>query len=195
MVDRTLASPGELFPILWQQRSDQVASFTDGKKRTWAIAVDLTTLRRVRDELNLNLVEIFSGDLLDRLAGDPLLLGELLWLLCAKQAAERGIEPEQFGELAGDAIEDATRALEVALADFFPTRKRSALMKWISKRDRIFDLAMKAAERDLESDQAEMLLSKILEEPMAGSIASSTSAMSSPRSPASIPGPSPSADC
>jgi hypothetical protein len=170
-----------------------MATFTDNKKRNWGIEISITVLKRVRNELDLNLVQIFSGDLLDRLAGDPLLLGELLWVLCAEQAHQRGVTPEEFGHLSGDALAGpggALEALEVALADFFPTQKRSALKLWIQKRNRMEDLAIDAATRDLKSDRMERLLKKILEESDPFSEPPTSSGPSSDWTPA----PSPSAD-
>lgn len=175
-----------------------MATFKDNRGRSWGIEISITVLRRVRNELDLNLVEIFSGDLLDRLAGDPLLLGELLWVLCAEQAERLQVSPEEFGALAGDALAGpggALEALEVALADFFPTPKKSALKLWIQKRNRMEGLAIDAATRDLKSDRMENLLKKILEETNEEeSEPSSEPPTSSGPSSASTPDPSPSDD-
>jgi Glu-tRNA(Gln) amidotransferase subunit E-like FAD-binding protein len=107
-------------------------------------------------------MQAFSGDLLERLAADPLLLGQLLWVLCREQAQEKKVSEEDFGRLAGDGIEHATEGLLEALADFFPTRKRSALKVWMAKMKRMEGMAVDAAVKDMESGRMETLLEKIL---------------------------------
>jgi len=103
-------------------------TFTDPAQRTWTVAINVAAVRRVRDALKLDLLSVIDGELLEKLAGDPCLLCDVLYVLCKPQAEERGIGDEQFGELlAGDVIDAATQALIEELIDFFPSRTRRPL--------------------------------------------------------------------
>lgn len=113
-------------------------TFKDNKGRTWEIALNVWQMKRLRDTLGIDLVNVIGTsadgsvkvDLIDRIANDPVLLVDILWVLCEGQAKSAGATDEDFGcSLAGDAIEDATRAFLDELVDFFPGAKRLFLQK------------------------------------------------------------------
>jgi hypothetical protein len=98
-------------------------------------------MKRVRAVLGIDLVNVITldakgevkVDLIDRIANDPCLLVDILCVLTEKQAASLGVSDIQFGEcLAGDAIEDATKAFLHELVDFFPGAKRLVLQKAVT---------------------------------------------------------------
>jgi len=106
----------------------QSAFWTDRQDRRWSTAITVGPLKRVRDLVDVNLLDVFDGVLLGRLADDPVLLANTLYAVCKPQADERGVSDEAFGELlVGDAIEDAAQALVHGIACFFPQGRRAAL--------------------------------------------------------------------
>ena len=54
-------------------------TFVDNAGRTWTVAVNVDAIKRVRTLCNVNLLEIVEGDLLGRLANDPILLCDVLY--------------------------------------------------------------------------------------------------------------------
>ena len=115
--------------------------FTDNKGRKWDIVLNVNQMKRVRAVLGIDLVNVITldakgevkVDLIDRIANDPCLLVDILCVLTEKQAASLGVKDIQFGEsLAGDAIEDATKAFLDELVDFFPGAKRLFLQKAVT---------------------------------------------------------------
>ena len=115
--------------------------FTDNKGRKWDIVLNVNQMKRVRAVLGIDLVNVITldtkgevkVDLIDRIANDPCLLVDILCVLTEKQAASLGVNDVQFGEsLAGDAIEDATKAFLDELVDFFPGAKRLFLQKAVT---------------------------------------------------------------
>ena len=71
-----------------------------------------------------------ATDTIDRVANDPILLCDILWVLCEQQAKADGVTDEDFGSsLAGDSIETATRAFLDELVDFFSFFRRLILRK------------------------------------------------------------------
>ena len=128
--------------------------FTDTKGRVWDVELNVRQMKRVRDVLGIDLVNVIQAgkdgavatDTLDRVANDPILLVDILWVLCEGQAKAAGVTDDDFGSsLAGDSISDATRAFLDELVDFFPGARRLFLKKAV-------DLA-----RKYETENAEML--------------------------------------
>ena len=115
--------------------------FTDNKGRKWDIVLNVNQMKRVRAVLGIDLVNVITldakgevkVDIIDRIANDPCLLEDILCVLTEKQAASLGVNDVHFGEsLAGDAIEDATKAFLDELVDFFPGAKRLFLQKAVT---------------------------------------------------------------
>ena len=128
--------------------------FTDTKERVWEVELNVRQMKRVRDVLGIDLVNVIQAgrdgavatDTLDRVANDPILLVDILWVLCEGQAKAAGVTDDDFGSsLAGDSIADATRAFLDELVDFFPGARRLFLKKAV-------DLA-----RKYETENAEIL--------------------------------------
>ena len=127
-------------------------TFTDSKGRTWEVELNIRQMKRVRDTLGIDLVNVISAnkdgsvstDTLERVANDPILLVDILWVLCEGQAKPAGVTDDDFGSsLAGDSIEEATRAFLDELVDFFPGARRLFLKKAV-------DLARKFETENLE---------------------------------------------
>ena len=126
--------------------------FTDTKERVWDVELNVRQMKRVRDVLGIDLVNVIQAgkdgavatDTLDRVANDPILLVDILWVLCEGQAKAAGVTDDDFGSsLAGDSISDATRAFLDELVDFFPGARRLFLKKAV-------DLARKFETENLE---------------------------------------------
>lgn len=94
--------------------------FKDNAGREWDLALSVSTVKRVRSLAEVDLLDALSGKLLAELAGDVILLCNVLYAICEPQCRAQNVTDEQFGEgLAGQALDDAARAFTEALADFF----------------------------------------------------------------------------
>lgn len=118
--------------------------FTDTKGRVWKLDVTVAAVKRVREATTVLLPSLFDDSFagLAGLAADYIKLVDVLWAMCAPQAASMqwtippinpgdepqavvGVNPEQFAEgLGGDALGKATEALARAVADFFTSREQ-----------------------------------------------------------------------
>lgn len=116
-------------------------SFKDNQGRSWQIALNVYEMKRIRALLGIDLVNVITldkdgavkVDLVDRIANDPCLLVDILWVLVESQAKEEGVSDVDFGcSLAGKSIEEATQAFLDELVDFFPGAKRLFLQKAVS---------------------------------------------------------------
>lgn len=102
-------------------------TFVDNAQRTWTLIVNVTSIKRVRDLLTVDLLEVLEGKLIDRLIRDPVLLCDVIYALCKSEAEAAQVSDEDFGRaMAGDAIEHATKALLEELVNFSPNPKDRA---------------------------------------------------------------------
>ena len=121
--------------------------FKDKNGQDWQIVLNVHQMKRIRAALGIDLVNVITLDkegvvkvaMIDRIANDPCLLVDILWVLVEEQAKAINVTDEQFGAaLAGESIENATKAFLDELVDFFPGAKRLFLKKSV-------DIARKCA--------------------------------------------------
>lgn len=172
-------------------------AFKDSQGREWFLNVNTGTVKNVRAARDVDLLDT-TGEVYERLADDPVLLVDVLWLLCQEQAQKVGLTDAQFGEgLVGDAIEDATTALMGAIADFTPSRKRAVVLKGAELMTRVrqkgTEIALgKIGDPELEKKLLSMMEAE-MDEQLRQLLTRSSSATSVPASSESIPAPGPSA--
>ncbi|MDD4890608.1 MAG: hypothetical protein PHU85_11855 [Phycisphaerae bacterium] len=172
-------------------------AFKDSQGREWLLNVNTATVKTVRAARDVDLLDT-TGEVYERLADDPVLLVDVLWLLCQEQAHKVGLSDAQFGEgLVGDAIEEATAALMGAIADFTPSRKRVVVLKaadlMIRVRQKGTEMALgKIGDPSLEGKLLSMMEQE-MDEQIRQLLTRSSSATSAPASSESTPTPGPSA--
>ena len=130
-----------------------MASFTDATGRTWAVNIDVTTIRRLRSALDVNLLDMVEdeGKLLAQLLTDPVLLVDMIYVICKPQADQHNLTDEDFGRaLVGDAIDRATDALLEALSAFFPSQRGALLRRLVEKTRKTMALAYQVASKQLD---------------------------------------------
>jgi hypothetical protein len=158
-------------------------TFNDNAGRTWTVTVNVDAIKRVRGLLDVNLLEVVDGKLLERLVGDPVLLCDLVYALCKPEADARAVSDEDFGRaMAGDVIDGATTALLEELVSFFPSSRRRLLAKALGKLKVLEAMALEIVEKRLDGPELEDRMRAALEE-------SSGSSGTSPASSASTPAP------
>ena len=136
------------------------AIWTDAENRTWSTAISVNAIRRVKELVGVNLLEVFDGEMLARLADDPVLLVNTLYAVCKPQADERDVSDEAFGELlVGDTIELAAAALVRGIADFFPKDRRAVLDRLWAATRRTRTEAIQMATDKLDSPLVEQAIS------------------------------------
>jgi len=165
-------------------------NFTDTAGRTWDVVINVDTIKRVRDLLDINLLGIVEpgNDLVDRLAGDVILVCNVLFAVVKPQADQRTVSDADFGRgLSGDVIDLATTALLEELIDFFPSRRRAILRqaweKVVKVQSRLQDQAEERARTILADPKFEDELMATLQHGAAS--AETTAGGSSGGSPAS----------
>ncbi len=134
-------------------------TFTDNKARVWTVELDVTTIKRVRKTLQVDLLATGEKqrDLLMRLSGEPVLLANLLFVICQEQAELQKVTDEEFGRgLGGDSIAHATEAMLDALVNFTPNpRDRMRMRKVLGKMDDWMDKARDVLEKQVTNPEIE----------------------------------------
>jgi len=153
-----------------------VKTFKDNAGRTWTVCVNVDAIKRVRTELDVNLMEAVEGDLLERLSTDPVLLCDVIYVVCRPEADAQQISDEDFGRaMAGDAIEHATTAILEELVDFFPRGKRRVLHKALAKLQAVEAKAVEYAQARLEDPELDRRIEAALSSPTSRSSSSQPS--------------------
>lgn len=157
-------------------------TFQDSAGRTWTLSVTVDAVKRVRDLLKEDLLDVES--VLQRLMLDPVLLCDTIYCICKPQADAMQISDAQFAQaMAGDVIAHAKTALIEEIIDFFPDKMdrenlRIALQRFNAMANRAKELIKKKLESPTLSREIEAALSTI-----------GDSFTSSPESSESTPGP------
>lgn len=161
-------------------------TFTDDHNTQRELRVTVATMRRARDELGVDIAEVYTGDLAARLTHDPVLLVDLLYLVLGSEE-----DPVAFAESIVESIGDAARALFLALADFFDPLTSGSASRLVGATLETIERAhaLASARATPPSDeQLDQLIDRLLE-----ALTSGVSSTAPPPSSASTPTPSPSA--
>ncbi len=159
-------------------------TFNDNAGRTWTIAINVDAIKRVRSLLDVDLLEIVEGKLIEKLIRDPVLLCDVVYAVCKPEADAKGVSDEDFGRaMAGDAIEHATKALLEDLVGFSPSpRDRANLQRVLATTWNVMDRARDLVEKRLESGELEQVVEQALATAGSSSGAAPESSASTPAS-------------
>jgi hypothetical protein len=157
-------------------------SFSDNAGRTWTLSLTLGAVERVKALLDVNLLELESGDppLLTRIGTDVILLCDVIFALIKPQADSQGVSDEEWAEaMGGDAILSAQAAFYEEMASFFLSLGRPDVVKAAATQRRMIELVVEANEERLGQVDVEAEVAGIF----------GASPSSSPPSPEPMPGP------
>lgn len=139
-------------------------TFTDTTGRSWAITINVDTVKRVRGLVDVDLLGIADGTLIEKLYRDPILLCDVVYAVCKPEADERNLSDEEFGRaMAGDAIDNATKVLLEELVDFSPSpRDRAVLQRVLEASQQAMERARDVVEARLDSGVLERIIEQAL---------------------------------
>lgn len=140
-------------------------TFTDTAGRTWTLQLNLGTAKRVRDVLNVDLLQPEQGDppLLTRLGTDELLLGEVICCLLADQFEARKVTDADIrAGFDGATLLAAQKAFYEEIEDFFRQRGRLDRARAVATQSRMIDAAVKAVDAKLASVDIDQAIAKAM---------------------------------
>jgi len=134
--------------------------FTDSQGRTWEVKLTLGAAARIKAALSVDLLTGGGVEFLGKMAKDPFLAWEVLWVLVADQAKAAGISKEAFAEsLDGDTMDPAHLAFMEAFVDFFPPAQRTVLRRLLERAGETRTRALTRAAAKLEALDLDQLIS------------------------------------
>jgi hypothetical protein len=139
-------------------------TFTDSASRTWTISLTIDSVKRVRDLLNVNLLEPEAGEppLLTRIGTDEILLCDIIYCLIKPQADSLGVTDQQFGQsLGGDVILAAQNAFYDEIIDFFQKLGRTDRAKAAATQQKMINLAIDKVTSNLNQIDVEKKMTEI----------------------------------
>jgi len=121
-------------------------------------------IKRVRGLVDVDLLEVVEGKLIERFIRDPILLCDVVYAVCKPEADSRSVSDEDFGRsMAGDAIEQATKALLEELVNFSPSpRDRANLQRVLETTWQAMDRARDLVEQRLASGELDQIVTQAL---------------------------------
>ena len=136
-------------------------TFKDKADRNWTIGINLATAKRLRDTLNVDLLQPEIGDppLLTRLGTDEILLGEVLCVLLSDQfEAHKVTADDVLAAFDGQTLLAAQEAFYEDLVDFFRGRGRTDRAKAVAKQAEMIAATVARVEQKIdEIDIDEMI--------------------------------------
>lgn len=138
--------------------------FKDTTGREWLVEVNVTTLKRVRSLCDVDLLGTVTGNVLERLHSDPVLLVDVIYAICKPEADRLGVSDEDFGRaMAGDAIDHATKALLDSIVAFSPSPKdRANLGRVIQATETAMNRLRDETTRRIADGELERVIEKVV---------------------------------
>lgn len=129
-------------------------TFTDTAGRTWTIRLDLGSALAVKEQLNIDLLQIEAGEppLLTRLGTDELLLGQVICCLLGNQFETHHVsESDVRTSFDGATLLAAQKAFYEELVDFFQSRGRSDRAKAVAAQAVMIEKAVGLASEKIDA--------------------------------------------
>jgi len=137
-----------------------VREFRDDQGRPWHVALTVTAVMRVRDQVTVDSDGVAKPFKLDDVASldatlriletQPTVMAETLYAILSKQIEEKGITKEQFLDgMRGDVLDAAFKVLVEELVDFFPQRHRTVARLTAEAHEKLMGSVIEAATSQL----------------------------------------------
>lgn len=133
-----------------------MAIFTDATGESWTIEISVDEIRQLRKEINVDLLSLLDdhGLLLRKLAADPILLVDVISILCTDQIKRRQLDERAFAKrLVGYGLEAALDCLIEAIANFTPPRQGAVIRQMWQKTTDLNQRAMDRLTTKLQSPE------------------------------------------
>ena len=137
--------------------------FKDFNDREWTIDLNIASAREIRRRMatidSLKDVDFLDHSSMLMALNDVFFAADLLFLVCEKQANERGIDDESFGRsLRGDVLFDAVAAFVAEYVDFFPDPTIREKIRIVAEKNRELQARLYDALAKVTDDTIEKIL-------------------------------------
>lgn len=140
------------------------AVFTDVGGQEWDLAgLKLSQLTHIREITGIDFGKILAtpGNLIE-IFNDPIQLASIIWIICEKQAKERSITVEQFGDLFDHTtVKPMCDALLASVLNFFPMSQTAQALR--NGFQEVMNNADQAAAKVLASQMSKATVTNLVE--------------------------------
>ena len=110
-------------------------TFKDSIGRQWMVQVNIATVKRVRAQLDIDMLDTAT---FPTLANDVITLCDVLYVICQDEAVHDGITDAQFAMgFSGAVLREAHRALMEAYTDFFPDPELQKRLRIMDEKNKV----------------------------------------------------------
>ena len=139
--------------------------FTDSQNRSWGISLTIGSAKRVRDVLDVDLLQPEFGDppLLTRLGTDRMLMAEVISCLLTDEYEAKGVdEADILAAFDGPTILAAQTAFYSEYADFFLSSGRTDLAKAVAKQTAMIEAGIEAVAERIDGMDVDEVISGVM---------------------------------
>lgn len=134
------------------------AKFKDTEDREWRLEFNFANAKVLRDEAGFDIGDMREGRAFAELAFDPFRLGQVLWILCEKQAVKLAVDEYAFAEgLKGETLLGVMQALEEAVVNFTPPHLRQTVREILEMSAEAVEESGKAVAAGLRERKPKMM--------------------------------------
>lgn len=131
------------------------ATFKDSQDKEWTIRLDAPLVKKIEETTGIRLTDLKANPF-GPISDDPVLLWDVLWLCCEKDATKESISSNDFGERLGGRETEAVQALLQAVIEMFPASRREHLKAIQEKNQENESLAYSRALTKLDSGKSDV---------------------------------------
>jgi hypothetical protein len=139
--------------------------FKDTAGRQWEVAINVATIRRVREFLKFDLLGVFDDGMkpLAELLADACRFVDVLFVLVKPQADAAKVSDESFGAaMGGDSLQAANEAFLEELADFFPSQRADTIRRLLAETKKVATILETRANKQLDALDADQIAAKLI---------------------------------
>ncbi|MEM9827742.1 MAG: hypothetical protein AAF958_14220 [Planctomycetota bacterium] len=139
-------------------------SFVDTSGRTWSVAIGVPAVRRLRDEMNFDVLSLLDDQSkLEIIAADPMIAIDLVTCIIKPQLDAAGVAVDDFlNALGGEQLESATSCLLQAIVDFFPGPRGELLRKALQRSQKFIQDQDQQIKQKIQSGEVEQAIDEAL---------------------------------
>lgn len=125
--------------------------------KTVDLSISAGSIELVKNQLKVSLVDLGSTGVIEKMMDDPLLLCNIIYLLCKRSCEEQKISAEDFAYgMEGEQIEAATKAFIEELINFLPPSKKTLLRQSLKMQETLNQKMVESSMAKMESLMGKM---------------------------------------
>lgn len=125
--------------------------------KTVDLSISAGSVELVKNQLKVSLVDLGSTGVIEKMMDDPMLLCNVMYLLCKRSCDEQKISADDFAYgLEGKEIEECTRLFIEELINFLPQSKKTILRQSLKMQNELNQKMVESSMAKMETMMGKM---------------------------------------